>query len=558
MKRQSGMYLMKRLIIELKPLIFIMCLTILLGVLGYLAAIAIAAFATFALGAVLEGATRVSFNTAVIIMIVCAVSRGLLRYGEQLSGHYIAFKLLHLLRDKTFRKLRTLAPAKLEGKDKGNLISLITSDIELLEVFYAHTVAPVAIAVLTNSMISILLYQIHPAYGIVSAGYFILVGAVIPYVSSVMVKEAGIRYRDAFAASNQFVLDSLRGLKEILLFNQGPERLKNLERQSQRLNDHVRKIKNDEGLFGGITNLVITSAMLTFTGMGVYFYSTGTLPLTLVLVALVVIASSFGPVVALSSLPNTLTHTFACAERLFHLLDEKPQVDEVEGNADIAMEDIRFNNVSFTYPKSEEPIFSQTAVSIEKGEKVALIGESGIGKSTFIKLFMRYFDVDHGEVLIDKQSIKEIPTASLRRKQTLVSQETYLFNDTILNNIKLGKPDASLEEIIAVAKKAAIHEFIVSLPKGYETKTGELGDKLSSGERQRLGLARAFLHNGEVLILDEPTSNLDVLNEGAILTSINDNHLNKTVIMVSHRKSTTSICSRNYQLKNQQLLPQEE
>lgn len=553
MKRQSGFKIMMRLLKELKPLVGVMMITITLGVLGFLAAISIASFAAVALGTLVEGATIVSFKAAITIMAVCAVMRGLLRYGEQLSGHYIAFKILYLLRDKIFAKLRTLAPAKLEGRDKGDLISLITSDIELLEVFYAHTIAPIAIAILTNSMITALLWFIHPIYGVLAAFFFILVGFVVPYASSKLVSEAGVNYRREFGSSNQYILDSLRGLKEILLFNQGQERLTQLNQKSEELNESIRKIKDHEGIVTGITSTIITLAMLVFLGVGAYLYSIGAVTLTLVLVALVVIASSFGPVVALSNLSNTLAHTFACAERLFELLDEMPQVEEVSGQMPLTMNEMKLDRVSFAYPNSDHLLLDEASIHIEKGEKLALIGESGIGKSTFIKLLMRYFDTKKGHVFIDGTNIKSIPTASLRLKQTLVSQETYLFNDTIENNIKIGCKDASLEEVIEAAKKASIHEFIESLPKGYQTKVGELGGMVSSGEKQRLGLARAFLHNGDVLILDEPTSNLDALNEGSILKSIQDYGQDKTVILISHRKSTTAICEKVYRLENQKL-----
>lgn len=553
MKRQSGFKIMMRLLKELKPLVGVMMITITLGVLGFLTAISIASFAAVALGTLVEGATIVSFKAAITIMAVCAVMRGLLRYGEQLSGHYIAFKILYLLRDKIFAKLRTLAPAKLEGRDKGDLISLITSDIELLEVFYAHTIAPIAIAILTNSMITAILWFIHPIYGVLAAFFFILVGFVVPYASSKLVSEAGVNYRREFGSSNQYILDSLRGLKEILLFNQGQERLTQLNQKSEELNESIRKIKDHEGIVTGITSTIITLAMLVFLGVGAYLYSIGAVTLTLVLVALVVIASSFGPVVALSNLSNTLAHTFACAERLFELLDEMPQVEEVSGQMPLTMNEMTLDRVSFAYPNSDHLLLDEASIHIEKGEKLALIGESGIGKSTFIKLLMRYFDTKKGHVFIDGTNIKSIPTASLRLKQTLVSQETYLFNDTIENNIKIGCKDASLEEVIEAAKKASIHEFIESLPKGYQTKVGELGGMVSSGEKQRLGLARAFLHNGDVLILDEPTSNLDALNEGSILKSIQDYGQDKTVILISHRKSTTAICEKVYRLENQKL-----
>ena len=544
---------MKRLILELKPLILVMMLTIILGVLGFLAAIGIGTLAAVALGVVIEGEQFLTFSQAILGMVIFAVSRGFLRYGEQLSGHYIAFKVLAVLRDKAFAKLRTLAPAKLQGKDKGDLISLVTSDIELLEVFYAHTIAPIAIAVLTNGIVTLILGWIHPIFGFLALIYYLIVGFMIPYFSSTMISKIGVNYRQAFSKSNQFILDSLRGLKEILLFNQGQARLQALDQQSLVLNKNIEKLKIHEGIVTGITSFFITLAILTFVGLGFYFYAMGILTLTEMLMAIIIIASSFGPVTALSNLSNTLSHTFACAQRLFELFDEVPQIEEIPGELELEMNRLALEQVTFNYPNNQMNVLEDAFLEIHKKEKIALIGKSGIGKSTVIKLLMRYFDVNQGQVLMDDYSVKMIPTASLRKKQTLVEQETYLFNDTILMNIRMAQPSASQEMVIQAAKKASIHQFIESLPQGYETRIGELGGRLSSGERQRLGLARAFLHDGDVLILDEPTSNLDALNEGAILKSIKNYDQEKTVIMISHRQSSTSICEKIYQIDKGQL-----
>ena len=546
---------MKRLLLELKPLLPIMLITITLGVIGFLAAIGIASFATLAIGTIIEPelAHTLTFNMAITLMIVFAVSRGFFRYGEQLSGHYIAFKLLAVLRDKAFNKLRTLAPAKLQGKDKGDLIGLITSDIELLEVFYAHTIAPIAIAILTNGIIVFFLSLLHPLYGIVAATSFVIVGFVIPYNTSKHVSKIGMYYRETFANTNQFVLDSLRGLKEILLFNQGAVRLEKLDSQSSLLNQNLQKVKKHEGFVTGITSFVITLSILIFVGIGFYFYASGVLSLTVVMLAIVVIASSFGPVTALSNLSNTLSHTFACAQRLFDLFDEIPLIEEVAGNSSVEMNRLAFENVTFAYSGSDDSVLDQAQFEIKKGDKVAIVGKSGIGKSTSIKLLMRYFDVNAGKVLVDDNLIQDVSTASLRSKQTLVEQETYLFNDTILNNILIGKEQSDFSDVVSASKKAAIHDFIETLPDGYDTKIGELGGRLSSGERQRLGLARAFLHGGDVLILDEPTSNLDALNEGAILKSVADYNQEKTVVMISHRRSSTSICEKVYRIEGGRL-----
>ncbi len=554
MKRRSGFQIMKRLIVELKPLAPIMLITISMGVLGFLAAISIAAFGAVALGAFIGDITFISFKGALIVMAVAAVLRGFLRYGEQLSGHYIAFKILYILRDKIFTVLRKLAPAKLEGKEKGNLIALITSDIELLEVFYAHTIAPISIAIITNSIIAIILFLINPNFGVIAAIFYIIVGFVIPYASSSFAKESGVNYRNIFGESNNYVLDSLRGLKEILLYKNGEERLKKINENSRRLNKSLDKIKDHEGIIRATTDITIMIAILTFVVLGVSKFLNGEIAFTTAIVAIVIIASSFGPVVALSNLSNTLLQTFACAERIFELLDENPQVEEVVGMNDTLCRDITYNNVTFSYPNRKEKIFENASLNIKKGEKLALIGESGIGKSTFIKLIMRFWDVNSGDIKLDNINIKEVNTKSLRNTQRLVSQETYLFNESILENIKIGNKDATEEEVVEAAKKASIHDFILTLPKGYETKVSELGGNLSSGEKQRIGLARAFLKDSEVLILDEPTSNLDALNEGEILKSINENCKDKTIILISHRKSTTAICDKVYKLENKKIV----
>lgn len=544
MKRKSGFSIMKRLIVELKPLAIVMIITIVMGVLGFLAAISIATFGSVALGTVIDPLINISFKTAIIVMITSAVLRGLLRYCEQLSGHYIAFKILVILRDKIFTSLRRLAPAKLEGKEKGNLISLITSDIELLEVFYAHTIAPIAIAIITNSIISIILYKINPWFGVVGAVFFIIVGFLIPYVTSGIAKEEGVKYRKRFGETNSYVLESLRGLSEVILFNAGKERLENINKKSRNLNESLKTIKHHEGIIRAITDLMIMLAILSFTWIGFTLFSNGTITLATMIVALVIVASSFGPVVALSNLSNNLVHTFACAERIFDLLDETPQVEEMQDGLEIQGEEIQYNSVDFSYPNRKEKVLSNSSIKINKGDKVALIGESGIGKSTFIKLMMRFWDVSSGEILINKENIKSINTKSLRESQILVSQETYLFNETIEENIKIGNTNATKEEVVKAAKKASIDEFINSLPKGYDTRVGELGGRLSTGEKQRIGLARAFISTGSILLLDEPTSNLDTLNEGEILKSIKDHCQDKTVVLISHRKSTTAVCNK--------------
>lgn len=552
-QRLSGGKIMFRLIKILKPLVPVMIITITFGVLGFLAATAITTFGAIAMGDILGIETNYSFSTATKIIIGCAIFRGILRYIEQYSGHFIAFKILAILRDKVYKSLRKLAPAKLESKEKGNLISIITSDIELLEVFYAHTIAPIAIAILTSSIIAFVLYKINPYFGLIGLIFYSIVGFIIPVLSSKLGSEAGFEYRNEFGKTNSFLLDSLRGIKEILLFGQGEERLKAINDNSENLNKKLKIIKGHEGLIRALTDITIMIAILITLYVGVNLYINETINLGQVIVALVLLASSFGPTVALSNLSNNLMHTFACAQRLFDVLDEDPAVKEVTGEDSLNMNTIDISNLEFKYKDREEVLLKDVNLNIRSGEKIAIIGESGSGKSTLLKLMMRFWDVEKGSIEIDNKNIKNIPTKSLRKSQSLVSQETFLFNDTIENNIKIGKVDASKEEVIQACKKASIHEFIKTLPKGYETNVGEIGSNLSSGEKQRLGIARAFLHDSQVLILDEPTSNLDTLNEAQILKSIKNECSNKTIIMVSHRKSSTAICDRKLYVKDNTL-----
>lgn len=552
-KRLSGGKIMLRLIKILKPLVPVMMITISFGVLGFLAAIAITTFGAIAMGDAIGLDMGYTFKSATKIIIICGIIRGFLRYIEQYSGHYIAFKILAMLRDKVFKALRKLAPAKLESKEKGNLISVITSDIELLEVFYAHTIAPIAIAILTSAIISIVLLNINPYFGLIALFFYIIVGYIIPVLSSKLGSEAGFDYRNEFGKTNSFLLDSLRGIKEILLFGQGENRLESINKNSDKLNEKMKVIKSHEGLIRALTDITIMIAILTTLFAGVTLFKAGTVNLGKVIVALVLLSSSFGPTVALSNLSNNLMHTFACAQRLFNVLDEVAAVEEVAGDDDLKMNMTSIKDLEFKYVERDEVLLKDVNLDIKKGDKVAIIGESGSGKSTLLKLIMRFWDIEKGSINIDNENIKNIPTKALRKAQSLVSQETFLFNDTIENNLKIGKLNATREEIIKAAKKASIHEFIKTLPNGYETNVGEIGSNLSSGEKQRLGIARAFLHDSQLLILDEPTSNLDTLNEAEILKSIKNECSDKTLIMVSHRKSSTAICDKKVYVKNNTL-----
>ncbi len=557
MNRKSGVYLMKRLILELKPLIPIMFITISMGVLGFLSAIFMTSFGAIAIMSLLKEGAKITFTTSLIIMALCAILRGPLRYVEQLSGHYIAFKILVILRDKVFTALRKLAPAKLENKEKGNLISLITADIELLEVFYAHTIAPISIAIITNTIIAIILFNISPYYGVLAFILYITIGFFIPYFTSKIGKKAGIDYRNKFGETNSYLLDSLRGLKEVLIFKNGEKRKENIHRYSTELNEKQKRIKLHEGIIRATTDFTIMIGIMGFLLLGIYLYLNNSIQFERMIIAIIIVSASFGPVVALSNLSNNLLQTFASAERVFNLLDEEPEVVENKGDRILTNLDINYENVTFGY-KGRNEILEDIDIQIKKGESIAIIGESGSGKSTFVKLLMRFFDVNFGKVIFGQEDVKTLETNALRRHQVLMSQETYLFNETIEDNIKISNLNATEFEVKEAAKKAAIHEFIESLPNGYKTKVSELGLNLSSGEKQRIGLARAFLSKGEVIILDEPTSNLDTLNEGIILNSLKENKKDKTIILITHRKSTSSVCEKVFKVENKKLVREDD
>lgn len=537
--RRSGMNVMGQLIGLVKPLSHIMVLAIVTGVLGYLSAIFITIFGGLAILDVLGFPGAIALQTLFAAVIAFAVARGILRYIEQLSNHYIAFKILAIIRNKVFTALRRLAPAKLEGKDKGNLISIITSDIELLEVFYAHTISPIAIALLTSLIMVVFISSYSPLLGLLAATAYLTIGVLVPLGISKVGSEVGLAYRNQFGELNSFVLDSLRGLKETIQYGVGQKRLHELNEKTERLGHRHNDLKRYEGMVKAITDAVIVLFSAAMLFLSLSLHAKGIIGFDGVLISTIAMMSSFGPVVALSSLSNNLRHTLASGNRVLDLLEEKPVVKEVENGKILSFGAVECQNIDFAY--EEELILENYSLRIEKNDIVGIHGRSGSGKSTLLKLLMRFWDVDNGRVDISGEDIKCVNTSSLRNMQSYVTQETHLFNDTIAENIRIAKRDASLTEIIEAAKKASVHDFIESLPKGYETNVGELGDSLSSGERQRIGLARVFLHDAPFVLLDEPTSNLDSLNEGMILRSLHEESEDKTMVLVSHRKSTMNI-----------------
>lgn len=543
--RRKGIKIMGNLIGLVKPLLHVMVAAVLLGVVGFLCAMAVTVGTGYAIAELL-GYSTVGLKSIVVIIAVSAVLRGILHYGEQACNHYIAFKLLALIRTKVFNALRRLAPAKMESKKKGELIAVLTSDIELLEVFYAHTISPIAIAILTSVIVLCIIGSFNLWLMTVALLGYVTVGGIIPIVMGKKGSMWGMKYRNDFAELNSIIYDSLRGVDEIIQYGYGEKRYKLVEESEDKLNWEAEKLRRLEGIQKAITGGAILLFTLLMFVVSIWLNANGSVDFNGVLICTIIMTSSFGPLVALSNLSNNLSQTLASGERVLEILEEAPVVEDVIGKMPATNGDVKADNVTFSY--EEEVILKDVDMEFKKGQITGILGKSGSGKSTLLKLIMRFWETDKGKISIDDRDVNDINTEDLRDMQSYVTQETWLFNDTIGNNIKIAKPDASLEEVKKAAKKANIADFIENLPNGYDTNIGELGDSLSGGEKQRIGVARAFLHDSNMIILDEPTSNLDSLNESYLLNSLENSSKDKTVILVSHRASTMGIANKVYKI----------
>lgn len=547
MKRR-GFTVMARLIGLVRPLAGYMALAVTMGLAGHLCATFLTVLGGFGILRVLGFAAPLPLAELFGLAAVLAVLRAGLRYGEQACNHFIAFKLLALLRDKVFRALRRLAPAKLEGREKGDLISVITSDIELLEVFYAHTISPALIALLFSILLMVFIGSYHPLLGALALAAYAVVGLALPLAISRASGQDGLRLRTASGALAGFVLDSLRGLPETLQYGAGPARLQQMQDRTEALSRQEERLKRTAGRGTAATQLILWGFDLAMLFAAAALYLRGAVDFAGVLIPTLALMSSFGPVVALANLGATLQNTFAAGNRVLDILEEEPLVQDIHGQPDVTFGGAGAENVTFGY--GEETILQNVTVPVPAGQTIGIVGRSGSGKSTLLKLFLRFWQVDQGRVQVSGRSVEQINTKNLRRMQALVTQETHLFHDSIRNNLRIAKLDATDEELVAACQKASIHDWIAALPQGYDTPVGELGEALSGGERQRLGLARAFLHEAPFLLLDEPTSNLDSLNEAVILRALEQEHGSRTVVLVSHRVSTMGIADTVYSVEN--------
>lgn len=539
MKKRSGISIMINLIGFIKPLLIPMVFAVILGVAGHFAAIGIPYLSARIVVAMIQ---EHSFTIFLVLLVLCGLLRGVFRYGEQALNHFIAFKLLAHIRHQVFAKLRTLAPAKLETKDRGNLVAMITNDVELLEVFYAHTISPILIAVIVSIIVVSTIAVKGGVIALIPLIALLLVGFVIPLIASRLGNHKGLEMRNDLGDLNSRVLDSIRGIEELEQYQNAQRTMDLLKQRTHDINDKQKKLSSYQGITRVIVDLIVI-----VSGVAILYFGRN-LGLNTLLLIFTLQMSSFGPVIALSNLSGDLYHTLASGQRILDLLDEAPQVQEITEGETVSFEGASFEDVSFKY--QEEPVLEHLSLMIPKHKIIAITGESGAGKSTLLKLLMRFWDVNEGNVLISDTKIETIKTSCLRNMESLMSQDTDIFKDSIRNNIALVKPNATDAAIVAASKQASIHDFIMSLPNGYDTMMDELGDNLSSGERQRIGLARVFLHDGDFILLDEPTSNLDSLNEAIILKSLVEHKKDKTILIVSHRKSTIQIADEVWKLEN--------
>lgn len=556
--RRSGVHIMASLIFLLGSLAYIMVLAVINGSVGFICAMGVTLFGAIGVAKALGETIVLSYGLIIGFAIGCGVLRGLLRYIEQYSNHYIAFRLLAVLRDKIFGALRILCPAKLESKQKGSIIAMITSDIETLEVFYAHTISPICIAVIVSSCVFFFVGFASSWYlALVALVGFITIGVFVPMISSGKLKESGVKYRAEFAGFNAYFLDSIKGIKDIVLNNASQEREKEVNKRSDILLRETKKMKHDITRTSAATELCVSLFIIMALTVGIALVANDMLSVGRMVIGVVTVFGSFGPVIAISALPGNLTQTFASGDRVLNLLEEEPAVKPVENGKKIEYNDLKVTDLSFSYD-GETEVLRDICMHAEKGEIIGIVGESGCGKSTFLKLLLRFWQKSHGKIEFSGVDIDNLDGDSLLDNVTMVSQVTYLFDETIEENLRIAKPDAAQEEIEKACKLASIHDFILTLPDGYQTRVGALGDNLSAGEKQRIGLARAFLRGSELILLDEPTSNVDSINEGIILKALKEQKNKKSIILVSHRESTMAIADRIYRVKDGRMFQVEE
>ena len=548
MKKRNIFNLIYKLLKLVDSFIVVIFLAVINGTLGFLLSMGITTLGALTIVKMMGVSVSLSYGWLFGLIVASGLLRGALRYFEQYSNHFIAFKILAILRSKIFKQLRKLSPAKLEGKDSGELISLIQSDIETLEVFYAHTISPFLIAVLTSTCVLIFIGCLtnwwYSLYALIA---YLIIGGLIPIIYYKSNNKEGKKYRKDLGKFESFYLDSIYGGYEIIASNNQEGRLKTLNSKSDDLIKTVDKLDSKNTLFKNITNTAIVILNIGVVLLGGLLINKRIIESPRIILAFITFTSSFGSVLALANLPSNLTMTFASGNRVLDLLEEEPLIKDPENSETFDFDHLKVQNVEFKYEEAE--VLKNINFEVNKNEIVGLLGPSGCGKSTILKLLMKFYEADKGMISYNDIDIKNISQEEIYNNVNLFSQSTYLFTGSIYDNLIIAKPDATKEEIIEACKNASIYDYILNLKDGFETKISDLKDNLSSGEKQRLGLARVFLKKPKLLLLDEATANIDAINEGIILNALKKYKDNMSIVIISHRKSTLSICDKTYEIK---------
>lgn len=551
MKKKSFFSLLKGMLSLVKGKRYLIVLAVIVGTLGFLSAMGITFFGGLAILKLLGIEIPLSFGWLIALIIICGFARGFLRYAEQYLNHYMAFTLLALVRNNVFSSLRKQGNKVLDDRNKGELLSILQSDTESLEVFYAHTITPFFIAIFTEAIVLVLLgVLIHFSFSLLALGMYLLIGILTPIIFYLSNRKLGMEYRKKLAENENIYLNACYGIKEMLFFQKENEQVKILDSSTKEINTISRKLNNKTLTSQSVVNFLILLGDLLIILLGAYLFKKGIITNYYIILGYMTLATSFGPVVALANLPANLTMSFASAKRILPIIDEEPKIKE--GKEDFSFSSLDVKDVSFSYDDKKE-VLKDISFSLHKGEIIGIEGKSGCGKSTLFKLLLHFEETSKGNVLYNGKDISSYSRESLSKNVTLFSQSTYLFKNTIRYNLCIAKENATDDELYSALSKAGLSDKIRSLKDGLDTQINDLADNLSSGEKQRLGLARVFLADTPVILLDEATSNVDAYNEAYILSQLKKEKDNKAILLISHRSSSLSICDKVYHLKDGEL-----
>ncbi len=557
MKKQFNYSLstiIKRLFNFAKPIKSYLIISTLASIIGNLSHVGLMGFGSLYL---LSMANKFDSNptTWLVLTIISAALIAICRYLEGVYSHIGAYGVLASLRVHLFSVIDKISPAFLIDRKKGDLMSIAVNDIETLEFFFAHTIGPMFTVILLPLITLILAYMIHPYYFWILLPLFILISIIIPLIALKAGKNIGMNYRKSLGELKSLILESVYGIKDIQIYNHGDKRLEEILEENKKVNNASHGLTIHQQILTSVPNFFIYIARISIIVIAAYLISKNINNPTGTILISFVAAASFSSTFSLTFVVTHLLEAFAAAERIFIIEDTIPNVQEIDSPKTCGeIQEIDFKDVSFTYPNTDVEVLKGLNLSIKKGEKIGIFGPSGIGKSTLFRLLLRFYDPNKGEITFNDIPLKDLSFKEIHHRIGMLEQETYLFDDSIKNNIGLAKENATLEEIQIAAKRAGIADVIESLPDGYETQMGQMASRLSGGEKQRIGIARIMLACPDIIVMDEPTSALDAFHEKELLHTLKTEYRDSTWLIISHRMSTLTCCDKLYKLENGKLI----